>query len=471
MKTLLLFLISLSTPIDIGDRRELFVDRYLIDKMEGVELRLHRPRPAETVLKFDEPWEGLFCGYVTVLKDNEVYRMYYRGLPDAGKDGSEVETTCYAKSFDGVQWEKPSLGLFEVNGTKENNAILKNAYPHSHNFSPFLDTNPDCDPNERYKALGGIQSSGLHAYVSPDGVHWTHKGEEPVINQGALDSQNVPFWSGSEGCYLCYLRTFTKTESGGVRSISRTTSKDFTSWTNIEQMDFGDTPLEHLYTNQTHPYYRAPHIYVSIAARFFPGKKILTDEQAEGVGIHPNYFGDISDSVFLTSRGGNKYDRTFLEGYIRPGIGWGNWTSRTNYPALGIVETGPAEISIYVQRGYGQPDHHLQRTTLRIDGFVSAHAPYEGGELVTKPLTFSGSNLEINYSTSAAGSVQVEIQDESGNPIQRFTSGDCPPITGDEISRVVSWNNGSDLTALAGKPVRLRFVLKDCDLYSFKFNE
>ena len=68
-----------SAVLEFGERRELFVDHYLIDKASGCELRLHHPVPREVVLAFDKPWEGNFSHYVTVFRDEEVYRMYYRG--------------------------------------------------------------------------------------------------------------------------------------------------------------------------------------------------------------------------------------------------------------------------------------------------------------------------------------------------------------------------------------------------------
>ena len=113
----------------------------------------------------------------------------------------------------------------------------------------------------------------------------------------------------------------------------------------------------------------------------------------------------------------------------------------------------------------------LRRYTLRIDGFVSVHAPLDGGEFVTKPFVFEGRLLVMNFSTSAIGSIQVEIQDAVGNPIDEFALPDCPEIYGDELDRVVTWKDGRDLNAahLAGKLIRLRFVMKDADLYSFQF--
>ena len=124
---------------------------------------------------------------------------------------------------------------------------------------------------------------------------------------------------------------------------------------------------------------------------------------------------------------------------------------------------------LFVARHYMQESWHIERLLLRTDGFASVNAPWSGGEMVTKPLTFSGERLEINYRTSAAGSLRVEIQDADGKPLPGFTASDCQEIVGDEIKRVVRWKGGPDMSALAGRPVRLRFVMKDADLYSLRF--
>ncbi len=451
--------------IDIGSRRELFVDHHLIDKLEGATLRLHHPRDEGPVVHFDQSWEGLFCGYATVIKDDDIYRLYYRGMPAAGSDGSNGECTCYAESEDGIHWTKPALGLFDMNGNKDNNVILAKTAPLSHNFCPMLDPRAGVPADERYKALGGTRRSGLVAFVSPDGVHWKKLRDEPVITDGAFDSQNVPMWSEHEQCYVCYFRVFVD----GFRRISRTTSKDFREWTEPVLMHYGDKPIEHLYTNQTHPYFRAPHIYVSVAARFFPGRRVLSNEQAEAIGVHPKYFNDCSDGIFMTTRGGDRYERTFMDGFLKPGIGMENWVSRTNYPALNVVPTGPDEMSVYVNQNYGQPTSHLRRYSLRTDGFVSVHASYDGGELLTKPLTFDGKELAVNFSSSAAGGIRVEIQDDAGKPIPGFTLKESAETIGNEIERIVTWKSGSDVSRLAGQSVRLRFVLKDADLYSMRF--
>jgi hypothetical protein len=454
---------------DIGARLELFVDRQLVESTRGVTLELQRPVAAEKVLAFDQPWEGAFAGYCTVIKDGAVYRLYYRGLPMAKADGSESETTCYAESRDGINWTKPALGLFEVMGTRQNNVILAGSAPLSHNFSPLLDARPGVLAAERFKALAGTKRSGLFAFVSADGIRWRKFSEQPVITQGDFDSQNLAFWSESEGQYVCYLRVFKRIDGKGVRWVARATSNDFLHWSDPVEMSFGDAPPEHLYTNQTHPYFRAPHIYLGIAARFIPGRQVLSEAQARAINVDPGYFKDVSDSVLISSRGGTRYDRTFPEAFIKPEIGLENWTSRTNYPALNIVPTGASKMSLYVQKNYGQPTHHLQRYTLRTDGLVAARAPYAGGELITKPLKFAGKKLWLNFATSAAGGVRVEIQDAAGHPLPGFALADAVEQIGNEIERAVAWRAGEDVSALAGQTVRLRFVMKDAELFSWRF--
>lgn len=473
MKSLLLLpllaVLCTADPIDIESRRELMVDHFLIDQLDGAELRPQVPIDRGVAIPFDRPHEGAFSGYVTMvtLPDGS-FRAYYRALPLAGEDGSDREATAYAESSDGVHWTKPA-----------NNLVLQHAAPVTHNFSVFYDTKPGVPEDERWKGIGGTNKEGLVRFVSADGVTWRKlMGDQRMLppHEGyRYDSQNLVFWSESEQQYVCYFRNFKEIDGmGRVRWISRATSPDFFHWTEEGEMSFrtadgGKAPAEHIYTNQTGPYLRAPHIYVAIAARFLPGRQVLTEQEADAVGVDPGYFKDISEAILMTTRGGTVYDRTFMEGYVRPGLGFENWTSRTNYPAVNVIQTGPAEMSFFVQRGYGQPDHHLSRFSLRLDGFASLHAGYAGGEMITKPFRFTGSELEINYASSAVGSLRFELQDEAGNPISGYTLDESREIIGDQIARVVAWDKGADVSPLAGRSVRMRVVLTDADLFSFQF--
>lgn len=457
-----------AAPLLISNRLELFVDDYLIDRMENTELKLHEPCEAGVAIRFDRPWEGAFCAYITVLRDNDLVRMYYRGSSRTG-DGEAHEVTCYAESKDGISWQKPSLGLFEVEGTWSNNVVLAGMVPFSHNFSPFLDKRSGVPADEKFKALAGTLKSGLFGFVSADGIHWRTFREKPLVTKGAFDSQNVGFWSEAENTYVIYFRTWSQANFKGWRTVSRVTSTNFTDWSEPVAMEFGAAPPEHLYTSQTQPYFRAPHIYLATPMRFVPGRKALTDEDAKQLGVVKGYAGDCADAVLMSSRGGARYDRTFMESLIRPGPDLGNWASRAGLTALGIVPTGENEISIYKQNHYAQPSAHLVRYRLRTDGFASVNAPYKGGEFATKELTFTGRELMINFSTSAAGSVRVEIQSADGSPLPGFTLEESIEQIGDSIERILRWKQKADVSELAGKPVRLRFVMRDADLYALRF--
>ena len=132
-------------PINIGSDRQLFVDHYLIDSADGVELELHRPRSAGNVLTTDAPWEGSTCDYHTVIKDGDTYRMYYRGTshdgyeieslmkPDETKIPVHVDLTSYAESRDGITWTRPSLGIVEDEGSKDNSIVwIDSVTTHTH---------------------------------------------------------------------------------------------------------------------------------------------------------------------------------------------------------------------------------------------------------------------------------------------------------------------------------------------------
>ena len=268
-------------PVDIGSDRELFVDDHVIDKIEGdARLELQRPVPQELALVTDEPWEGNTCAYYTVFRDTnpsgeDIYRMYYRGSTYdlETRNSSHRQVTCYAESKDGIHWTKPNLGLYEFEGSKENNIVWDGAGTGS--FTPFKDTNPDCPPEARYKALGQVHKTGTpylavqeemtaFAYKSPDGIHWTIS-DGPLITKGDFDSQNLAFWDPHAGLYREYHRVrFYNDPSGelilggirarpGFRSIMTGTSSDFlnwVTWTEPELLEFDDDiGSQHLYTN------------------------------------------------------------------------------------------------------------------------------------------------------------------------------------------------------------------------------
>ena len=462
-------------PIDIGSRLEPMVDDYLVESLNGVTLTLHEPVAREVAVVHDQPWEGNSCAYHTVFQDGDLYRMYYRGdhnPPGAFSHTREghVEVTCYAESKDGIHWTKPALGLVEFQKSKQNNIVLSG--PGAHNLAPFKDANPACKPEQRYKALGwdNTGSKGLLAFQSPDGIRWTLMQAKPVITKGAFDSQNLAFWDSTRQRYV----EFHRDGRDGRRDITTTTSTDFLHWTDPVFLDYPGAAKEELYTNQITPYERAPHIFLGFPMRYVATRYLRVPKGASPTEGENGMLGT-TDGLFMTSRDGTTFHR-WGEALIRPGLQPGCWLSRNNMTASGVLRTKsdlpgtPDELSIYSTEGYYEGDAtRLRRFTVRLDGFVSVRANSKGGVMVTKPLTFSGKCLEMNFSTSAVGSIQVEVQNASGKPIPGFALEDCPEIFGDRIDQVVAWKQGSDVSKLAGQPIRLRFVMKDADLYAIRF--
>lgn len=249
---------------------------------------------------------------------------------------------------------------------------------------------------------------GLHALASADGIRWTALREAPVIADGLLDSQNVAFWDAVRGEYREYHRNEFRSDRTGEE-----------------------------------PY--AAHASAS-----------------SSVCRHAT-----------SSASGRRRWRICVPG-LRPRD---NWVYGDGFPSWGLVTTpsslagAPEELSIYTTEGYWRGDSmNLRRYSLRLDGFVAVQAPWSGGEIVTRPLVFAGDRLVLNFSASAAGSLRVEVlRDEMDVPVDGLALADCVEILGDDLERVVRWSGGPDLSRLSGVPVRLRLVLRDADLFSFRF--
>ena len=444
---------------DIGSRRELFIDDFLIDRMTGsAERRLHHPVPRDVALECGEkgkPWESNCCGYYDIVQDGDRILMYYTAAP---AETAENQRTCVVESTDGIHFTRPELGICEFNGSRRNNIVWQGRS--GHNFTPFLDGNPNVPEGHRFKAIAYHPDGddGLGAFVSPDGIHWRLLVDKRIITvkEGyGFDSQNLVFWDPLRNLYVC----FSRNNNGNFRHIATCTSKDFINWTESSLLKYTDDRREEMYINTIRPYFRAPHIYIGTPARFVPCRTKILEHPESGV----------SDAILMSSRDGLLFER-WAEGFVRPGLESEVWTERNNYPAWGMVQTSPEEISLYWTEHTRQPGNRLRRGIIRTDGFVSVHAGGQDvGEMLTRPLIFAGGQLEVNYATSAVGTMLFEVCDEQGKAIKGFSLADSEVLFGNELEHAVRWHGTGNLAALAGKPVRLRVRLHDADLYSFRF--
>ena len=474
-------------PLKLETRLELFVDDYVIDmgSLKNSKMMIHKPIDSGDVFqcekKSDRPYSMCFT---SVIKDGGRFLLFYRTWPDAKKN---TLTWRCAVSKDGIRWQRPSFGLCESNGSKKNNIIIHKP-GNIASFAPFIDTRPGVPVSQRFKAVAlaiGGDLRELYAYASPDGIRWSLMSEEPIMDEehggllmdhAALDTHNCAFYSETEKKYVMYVRDW----KDKIRRISRSTSNDFLKWSRCRIMgyrylDGKRREYEEHYINSTHPYFRAPHIYLAPAARLVldEGGEIKTKAQARKLGVNLPYYLKNKDhssyAIFMTTRGNLEYDRLLPGEYITPSKEIGRQMARSNYPGPCYVQTGARELSLYVSHNYASPSNHLRRYTLRLDGFGSLHAEKEKGEATTKPLTFTGRYLFLNYKTADGGSIAVELLDEQGKPLKGFTRADAVPLTGDKIEDRVAWKSGYDLSKLIGTPVRIHFILQNADIYAMRF--
>lgn len=466
----------------IGNRRELFVDDALLDiGRTTARETLHRPHRRECVMTNDAPWEADGWVYYTVLQDGGIFRMYYLCMPMYNRAHTRHDPPfhhiCYAQSTDGVHWEKPDLGICSYNGDVHNNIVAITDTMDA--FHVFLDRNPHCRAEERYKAVYTRPGHELWCMTSDDGIHF--RAGWLLADEGRFDSHNTAFWDERIDRYVCYVRDFHKGAEGEpVRDIRRMESADFRIWSKPGRITYGDSPYDfQMYTNGIQPYFRAPHLYVAFPTRYVERKAWSPNydrlcgaaHRRWRMQFHPRYGLAVTDGLFMSSRDGRDF-RRWNEAFLRPGPeSEKRWVYGDGYAAYGLLATPgqcpgeDREISLFASANdWSDTPVQLYRYTLRMDGFVSRGALYEGGEVVTKPLTFAGDRLCVNLATSAAGSVRVFLEDEHGNPLEGYDSGE---LFGDATDRPVDFERS--VAALQDKAVRLRFVLRDAEIYAFQF--
>lgn len=473
-----------------NDRICLF-DSSLIDVKRTTAYKIyHSPKKSDIVMNFDKPWEK-DVSFMCLVKEPTFLRLYYL----AGKRVNDEQTSyementfkvCYAESVDGLNWTRPSLGICEFDGSTDNNIIINKTIE----LYVFKDTNPCCSKEERYKALYQ-QNYKLYYCYSEDGIHFSDG--KMVSGNSSFDTLNTAFYDEIKNKYVAYVRGMHRLDGSDfpiiknmgawakryaiIRDIRVMYSDDFVNWSFPERInikDFNDP--NQLYSNNIQKYYRAPKYTIGFPNRYNERKKRWTKSFDDLCGLEfrknrfqlsKRYGTVMTDCVFISSLDGKNFEISD-SAFIKSGREerQDGWLYGDCYPVFGLVETknnlyGYNEISMYCFEGLWGFDCKLARYTLRPDGFASYSAKNQELILKTKKLIFDGTDMELNFSTSAMGFVKVIISDGK----KKLCSGE---LFGDRLNKKAWFKNGN-LKDFSGKEVTIAFILKEADLYSFRF--
>jgi hypothetical protein len=482
LSVLIVLGVSTTAPIaqgvdlfDVGANRQLLIDEAFFEEVENVRIRLHPARKTgEKVVQREHPWEAATLNWFSVMKDPGVvdkqarYRMWYECYDIEGWPTGDDTSFCYAESRNGVHWTKPQLDLFEFRGSKKNNILFRQIGPaeaHSrvHGTGVFKDATAPLEA--RYKAVSqGIWrgSKGLPHRIagmfSTDGLKWA-RYPEPICDVFA-DSQYSGFWDSRVARYVIYGRV-----GGRGRALGRAVSDDFSHFKPLElvlQTDDSDPPNSDLYNPAAIKYAGAANVYLMFPSLF-------------------QHDTDTLDIRLAVSRDGVHWTWPQRDVAFIPLGQPGAFDSKTLYMGQGLLEAGEELWLYYSGSPLTHSGHDLDdllkveqpraysRVVIRRDRFASADSGPGGGYFVTPPLRFAGNVLKVNVDVRPGGRVRVALLDENGEPVPGHTVNDCLPISSNELAEPVRWQQGGDVTSLAGKPTRLRVELENASLYAFHF--
>jgi hypothetical protein len=480
------------SPLLVGNRTCLFLDDHFIAEQSGLQRTWHQGKPhPQAVIAETEPWEHWILQHGSCFYDPKykVYRMYYQSsLQPSGTPGvSFLDLVCYAESKDGKTWVKPKLGLVNFNGSKDNNIVLEYAGPPNVFIDPLA-----TDPAGRLRMLtyvlkgGGVTEghSGLCWLKSENGLQW--KLDSKAIKVAFADPTEAEFndlfivtWDEVRQRYVGNWRGFSTHTIGNIRgnkrrAIGRTTSTDLREWTPsvtiVRPDELDDQKAASLGKDPKAP--DSTELYIMPSFNY---------------GNH--YLGLVTLFCMVDAKDGNGGgDLQFC--YSNDGMKWHRQPDRQSaiarsddpelFPTFAqfnpSLEMGDETWIFYCETNgthgvtpFAKSRGKIRAAVWRKDGFVSLDAE-EQGALTTKPLTFTGKELRVNYDARQGGNIRVAVLDEDGKPLPGLGAEDCTPLAGDAVSGVVGWRGSGNLGKHQGQPVRLRFELSKCQLWSFRFH-
>ncbi|MBF0344665.1 MAG: hypothetical protein HQL06_10600 [Nitrospirae bacterium] len=435
----------------------------------GIELKVMRPEISVEPFVQNDPL-GFIGAYSTLIHEDGLYRLWYATY-DFNEKGQEFDKLCYMESSDGKNWRRSQLGLYPYKGSKDNNIVYglgpKECGGHigAHGATVFID--PYAIPEERYKMVhlgpsdrNATLSNWLYGATSHDGIRWNTL-PEPILKYTS-DTQSIGLFDEEIGKYVIYLRGWSPQNrygSGGRRMIRRTESSDFRRFPPPKPL-ISHNPSwgvhTDIYTNSYHKWPGADNAHIMLPA--------LYHRDTDTVDVHLALSRDANEWFLPQSR-------PLISNEDRP-------DKITIYTGSGIVPYGkdlwafPVFFSRRAHNEYTDERPALYLATIRQDGLIAVESNLKG-EFYTYPCIFDGSSLNLNAVSYTGGEIKVEILQVKPalelSPIEGFTLDLCDRITGSALWQMVSWRGNPDISTLAGRILRFRFVLVRSRLHAFRF--
>ncbi len=467
-------------PLEIGRDPQFVFDLHVVDTTWGLKLKgepvqrvFHQAQKhsANPLITGDDP------SHLWVLREADgKFRMWYQAnVKVAGEEkgkGLYSVSIAYAESADGLHWEKPALDLFpdaERYHLPRNAVIHRLDAPQCESNAPQILEVPEKDRRGfRYLMLYSMSTAplnGIRLIGSHDGIHWD-VASDTRIAQLSSDTHNTLHYDAAREEYVIFCRskhiyrargqTREMLSSGeSRRGMSRMSSKElWTEWTvrpqTILMPDERDAELGYNY-------------FMAMPVRLHAGIWF-------GV-LAPFLWNDLYASEFTWSRDGWRFERGHQRQHLIEFGPEGAWDHSMVVASTSWVEVGD-EWWLYYAGFDGAHDDPKGRkgaiglARIRKEGFVSQHGPASGGVVCTRALRWPGGALLVN-ADAREGELRVRVSDELRRPIEGFNYDDSGAFSGDSVAHEVSWK-GQSLEALKDRVIRLEFLLKDADLYTFR---
>ena len=451
-------------PLRIGTSPQLLAHRALVEDRRAVTRRVTQPqRTAGPVVQPEHPWEQRGVSRAVVLADGgSGVRMWY-GTNDS---------LLYAESDDGLSWSKPALGIVPDSSGAATNVVYRGTNDRCSAYALVRDP-AEPDASRRFKLLykGGKGRDGIisqHLAFSADGLHWRPFEGNPVMPQRHDCNGNLVLdtdrgiWMTTVRPYVFGSGIWPEQKVDGVklhhrRRVAICESPDLARWTKVRTVlkpdEDDQNELDHITVFPWHD------MLVGFVG-------IFGDRARDGLGTG-HYREQRHHIEVAFSLDGHHWDRApgpFLEpsgvtgDFDRDSVDVGN---------AALVDDSGELLIFYSGSSWDMPRQHrtcigLLRTVR--DRFVEQHAAEEGW-LLTREFLLEGDALEVNC--RAAGSIAVELAEYPGRPAPGYALADCDPIVGDHRARRVTWRGRGDLRGVRGRPIYVRFRLRNAGVWSF----